>query len=416
VDPEICAYRRDFFIRPLIHLRERRHWGDLRLFISLTALVFLLKAGLSALHGDLVSDSLLSDLRRDLDAFLPFELPLRASEVLSNRTYHAPAGPSSTQLPFLRDYADMLMTLLAVSHIVLLTRQWPRISRTIDELRRTGVLVLDDAAYSQMATKHDQRFNSLLSHAVSALLASLTITLILLAFFANGMFHDISLNGSSPSWERDLFQSWWAGPSNPVAFAVNVLLYTIFFYVMGRHIAIGLVAMWAIKDVVTEGEVRLTVNHPDGVGGLQTFRDVFVDILMSVLLSAGFISVGFLYLPGEGWTYAAGLGMVLFVAVNPLFILFPIALSHREMDEAKTRILTELHQRLTFEVGGGLDDGRIDPPDPARAHLLLEFYRDAQRLPTYPLSLGSASIYMAGYVGPATLLLFALIRFATQRG
>jgi len=409
---ELCVYRRDKAILALVRLRERFGWGDWRCFL----LIGLILGGVQALaalgSGDFLSHRLWSDgFLRDINVFPPFGLVSAIYKAITDRPLGNETQGWYTPVPFLRDYSNLGILLLSALHLTLITRQWPRISSIFRHFLDTGSIVLPRRSFEDLVHKYDRAFNSWVGHILSAGGAFVLLFFVLRSFAAHGFYQGLAPSRASIIWQTQAYQQWWANPSNFLSFGAIFLSYWLVLYILFRHVFIGIIGTFALNEITNKGRVQLVVNHPDGSGGFWMLREAINDVFFSVFLSAGFIFLGFLFLPSEGKTGVFAACITLFLIVNPIFIAFPIAVMHRELKKSRQELLEGLHNQLDHLSGGGLTKGKVTNIDSAAFDSVLAIYHDAQNLPTYPFSARAVLVFVGGYLAPLLFYLAAFVEY-----
>ncbi|HXG35377.1 MAG TPA: hypothetical protein VNL15_00240 [Dehalococcoidia bacterium] len=298
----------------------------------------------TALAGTLVIDSLPEVFSADAENVwsLLRRGPKSASGVGANPNF-----------PYLRDYIDMLLMMLAAAHFAIFARQWHKISMVLPTLWKDGVLnsrVISANDFEQLLAKYDNRYNSSLASLGCFLGASAGIGMALWAFSRWGMYSSLIPGGASNEWQRQAYEDWWGNLEHHRFVAIwNVLVYAFCLYHLLKTNWIGIISILMIREITSrfrnmpEAAINLIPDHPDGEGGSRIFREILVDVLLSVFITAICAILVLGYLPEQALTQPMFIGViaVLFLILGPTYVVYPYWTIGSEMRKSKDMLIRE---------------------------------------------------------------------------
>lgn len=338
---ELCIYRNQPIILILTHFL-----GSSRLRISATVLVIMLVPRVVA-------------YALDTTAWSSFD-PTVDLVILIGR---APSS-GSPDVPMLRDYADIALCFVIAAHVAHIVVQWDRVQRLPGILWSTGLLshdALGEPEYRRLISDFDKRFNLPVWELMAALLAILMST-ILLNIAQHGVYSWLPVHGADDA-ARAHADAWWANRSVHFgAFAVQYLTYTLFIYLLLRHVAMGFVGMWLVA--AAQWRTRASKDPwlgyqsvwDDEVDGVDALRVALSDVFWSMTMTGIVLLLTIWYIPVP--RVLDIVVIVLYVLVNPAFVLIPALALNRQLKESWQKLrklaLDDLRRASELvEVRGG---------------------------------------------------------------
>lgn len=263
---------------------------------------------------------------------------------------------SDPTVPLLRDYADLAIVLLMSAHTAHMVCQWRRINALPARLRQAGLLspcLHESSTFNAILARYESRFNSLVWEFGAMAIASIGAVLLAVVACASGIYR--GLGSSAPA--MDHFTQWWANPqSHPLAFAVVVVSYWLYLYLVARHSFMGILAVGLLMsarhtaDQHRESWLGYSSPWDTSEETVLEMRGVLDDIMVSITLLVSVFLIANLYMSLPEWLQY---GFVLpYVFLNPIFLVAPsIELNHR-LDASWRR----LHDAAVEQLGSAVEE------------------------------------------------------------
>ena len=359
---DLCIYRND----PFVCATNSHNWPSTLIFLCYFLFFFVIKILINVLNGSLISATLITDLKGDVHVFPLFKWTLiilgnvgQMIEIPSQR---------STHIPYLRDYADILVMLLMSMHMALIHKQWHRISIALSELWRSRIIRRDSFTcqdYRRISSKYNSLFNRRVWNSMSFAAAIILALAMYLSIHYNGMYSGLSSKafGTLANWERMAYRGWWGHPSNgwiPLIF--QGLTVVIILYYMFMHNVKGIIAVYMVRDIFGKSRrdknsilFQLVYDHEDKCAGLGILREIMIYVYFSILIMGFSLLLTYYYI-GTAMALLLLPFYVIFFVFNPLYVVVPVIAIHKEMKRYRRYTLSKARQELR-KVRNQIDKG-----------------------------------------------------------
>lgn len=342
--------------------------------------------------------------RDDVHRFPPFALVVHLLTAITgapSTSWHSTQNP--TVIPFLRDYALILVMGFMAAHMALIRKQWELLSRALFQLWNS-----DNLSHARIPrnslVKLSRKYNPLFRLKLWRVL-SLSLALALALGCENaGWKYGIYAGLNVPlrrGWQRAAYLGWWANPvSHPLNFAYRFFLIVFVIYYMIRHNIVGICAVAMSVEVLkrpnsSKGPIlKLQTHHLDGLGGLRILRDIMLLVYISIMLMGASLLLVYYYLPEHVSSVMLPFYFIFF-GLNPLYIAVPLWLFRRGIRASKTlqikRLIAERNSRAGHKGG--------------EAKFLLDEYeiKALQDVPELLFSHGKIIFFIVTYLIPILL-------------
>ena len=424
---EVCAYANDLPTRLVNNLK----------LSSFTVVLFYLvlflgaKLIINAVTATLLSDTLPYDFFSDLTIFPPFAIFLKTIPALGGLFTTTNQPTSNVVMPYLRDYCDITLMIIASMHMTLIHKQWIRISGAASTLWKDKVLnrdVLGETGYQELIKDANKWFGQKRWNYTALVISAVVIVLIYLSFARWGIYSSLSraVEGTDTTWEQLAYSGWWSNPANTgwLPLLYSAMVYFVFlYYVLLHNIAgvgtVRLLTRLVKKHIVGTGKSLLTPQpyHADGFCGLQVIRVIMTHVYLSLLMTGFAILMMYYYVPLRvTMVVLPFVGLYLFAIVA--YVAIPLYLLHRDLTHARESVLEDARVRLgTLDNSisrtlSSLDTLPSSAPDLSPQLQLrqyyLERYRCCLQIPTALFSFKRWVIFIFAYLIPVFGILLQL--------
>lgn len=362
---------------PLFKMADRRNVSFFGLWLVALAVLLGGKAVIAAAYGTLMARTSPADFAadaarepllgvlRDALGFVGKLFPAGASQ--DSWTYLADAvgrgyaiaspGAQVVNLPYIRDYVDIAVMLLMAVNVALVRKHWRLMDALPSRLWANGAIDrvrTNEHELQQVLTKCDEWVNRPAWDWVCVALAAVVSISLNLELLRGGMYPRLFDGASTHEpWQQAVAAGWWANPAHGLlAFSYQLVVVGFIAYLVFRHNVVG-VAMVRLgrqllrdRGAATDAPfLRIQPDHPDGCCGLRPLRDVLAHVYLSILVMAMSLFCLAFYLPTWGWATWMPLFM-LFVVVNPAYVLLPLKYVHQDLNESKASLCADLERRM----------------------------------------------------------------------
>lgn len=362
---------------PLFRLADRRNMGFFGLWLAAIVVLLGLKAVIAAAYGTLMARTSPADFAadaarepllgvlRDVLGFVGKLFPAGVSQDFW--TYLADAvgrgyaiaspGAQVINLPYIRDYVDIAVMLLMALNVALVREHWRLMDALPSRLWANGAIDstrTNEYELQQVLTKCDEWVNHPAWDWVCVALAAVVSVSLNLELLRGGMYPRLFDGASTDGpWQQTVAAGWWANPAHGLlAFTYQLLVVGFIAYLVFRHNVVGVAMVRLGKQLLRDRGaatdapfLRIQPDHLDGCCGLRPLRDVLAHVYLSILVMALSLFCLAFYLPTWGWATWMPLFM-LFVVVNPAYVLLPLKYVHQDLDESKASLCSVLEQRM----------------------------------------------------------------------
>lgn len=421
---KLCIFRRDPIVLIVSNLQLR--WYS----ITIIFIVILVtpKLILSGIDHTLTSPDLLSNFKHDLITFPPFSAIL---SLISWTTESVGLGDpfnwispdkykdSSAYLPYLRDYTDMFFIIFLSAHLALIFIQWRRISDVLANLYLSGINreIIGSDELSEIVATNNKRFNNPVLQMVGLAGAIGLVLMILAAFSNDGIYSGLSSgNETRAIWEMQAYANSWY--RHDILLLFHGATYVFFFYYILMHNIVGVTSLTMLLDLrkkysQPQGKPLFVIqpNHPDRSVGLGELRQILIYVYISILMMGVTLIFGYSYLPSGTPAYLAPF-LAIFFLLNPLFVVIPLIVIRRELEDDKRRKLKILYTRVSEYRSRLLADPTTGIGNPAvdatQYQLTLHEYESFQKCPTSLFSIGRSLVFFVAYFASLIQVVAAL--------
>lgn len=350
VKDDIRIYRND----PIICFWDNYslHSGSIRVFLFYLLLFVGTNAALSYGEGTLSLPHLQAVLSADVFRFPPFTFVLRVFASFHHR--EAIVSPNPPVIPFLRDYAGIVVLTLMSAHMALVHKQWHNISIGLHRLWQDKILdqgVFTAHEFHRLVRKYDRLFNLGRWRGVSLTVAIAVVLAVHYSLWKHGIYSGLN-QPRLPQWEELAYLGWWANPAtHRFAFCYGLIISIFLCYYMVRHNIVGVCAVLLCEELFQRKEapdrprLNLNVHHHDGLAGLGILRDIMFLVYVSILTMG--VSLLFIYyLLGTGTARVLVPFYLIFFLLNPLFVFLPLLHISKEVRISKANQIDVLQSEL----------------------------------------------------------------------
>ena len=233
---DLCIYRND----PPACVINTYRISSFIVFTFYLAIFLVPKLVLNYINGNIVSTTFITDLTIDIRVFPLFKWIFIFADSSTSMSLQ-----SSTNIPYLRDYADWLVMILMAAHMSLIYKMWHNISFALTSLWRNHLLnkeLFTKKDYQRIINKYNHLYNKKLWNYLCFSEAVVMTILLYYAISLHGIYSGLNPSYSelSSEWEKLAYNSWWGHPSNgwPVFLfqcsVVVIILYYMFFSVFAQ--------------------------------------------------------------------------------------------------------------------------------------------------------------------------------------
>lgn len=365
---DFCVYRRDFLFKRLEPWVERHRVYTVG--ATYAAVLIAIKALLALFSGGLTTPTLGTDLSVDLTRFPPYRL-------LTTPLGLSTSQVSSSAIPYLRDHADLLVTVFLAFNLAILQKQWYHISTFTRRLWRLQALRKDPAFYRSFQERCEGQFNSWYSYAL-CLVGAFALTFGILFVLTNEGMYSALNPGRGRQWELSASQSWWANPEHgllPFLFQVAWLL-TMTYYVLRQNV-VGVLAVRNGRELLrkqTEPVLNVTPSNCGDV--LELLRSLLVSIYASIILTTASLMMLYFILP-SGAARALVVPLLLICLIcNPLYVFVPWQLLNTQLAHSveTARVNIRREQEKAIAVGDDASARRLELRDKDYAVIPLKVF------------------------------------------
>ena len=374
---------------------QLEHLGPLPLkrFGVACLLILFPKLVLCRLQGTLVAPMLLSDWANDARtmglAAVYRALSFFASRLVDARVIHvwlhwlvggsAYAGTLTTRgiagiaFPYLRDYADIGLMLLAAAYIVQQGYHWRLISNAPEALWAAGLIDhggLRRSQFENILERYGRAICAVGDIWWSILLSTAIVGSFYVFVALNGFYGSLWPGGAAIgpfAWQRLALDGWWAHPHIAgwagITLQLSVSGFLVYRILRGNFI--GSHAVKLLQEVLTvrtqSGAKVLLLQpcHPDGAAGLGPVKSIFRHAIASTAILLAMFWLLLLYVP-TGCLPLVGPLVVLFPFM-PALLWHPLQRVNRLLDEERSERILELTAAIRLEevavrtaaIGGG---------------------------------------------------------------
>jgi len=280
-------------------------------------------------------------------------------------------------VPWIHDYADIIIVFLIAAHTAHIVSQWRRLSSLPGRLRTAGMLGPRPEECSSILGIFDRRF-SWVRLEIAAIAIAIAVTAVIMSLpKAAGLYWE--LGSGQPALER--FANWWANPdSHGEAFAVLWATYFGYIYLNLRTAIMGVIYFWMFHTVKKASDKKgvpwLGYSDPWRLGkpeeAVEGLLGVLNDATISISLLASVFLIGSLYVffPTLVWLLVASA----FVALTPHFLLIPSVELNRRIGASWWRLYRAAvaKQERSVKLVQQMASGKHLAADRASAELSLQ--------------------------------------------
>jgi hypothetical protein len=240
---------------------------------------------------------------------------------------------------------------------------------------------------------------------------------VLAAFSSGGIYSGLSIGSESRAiWESEAYaQSWY---QNDFLLVFHAATYVLFFYYILMHNVVGIMALVMLLDIrKTFSQPKnqplfvIQPDHHDGSVGLGELRQILIYVYASILMMGVTLIIGYSYLPSGTPGYLAPF-LGIFFLINPLFVLIPLIVIRRELEQDKRKKLHNLYARIGLYRSKLFADpaNDVESPaiDPAQYQLTLQEYETLRRSSTSLFSITRSLVFSVAYSASLVQVLSAL--------
>jgi hypothetical protein len=431
---QLCIYINDPFTR----LINNTKLNTLVILCIYLAIFLGFKLIVNAINGTLVSDTLHYDFVSDLTVFPPFNLAVKVAGKLFHEGVHESVSPqslpstSTVRIPYLRDYVDITLMIIASLHMTLVHRQWLRISGALSRLWEGKILnpdIFTKKEYGEIVKEGNLYFGQKRWNYLALAIAGAGVLFVLLCFANWGMYSGLSrtIENADKPWEVLAYAGWWSNPTTYgwIPFLCNVGLWFGFTYYMIYHVFIGYGTFKIVRKMTTKyikgtgkSLIRPQPYHFDGFYGLNVIKVIMYHVYLSLLMNGFALLMMYYYLPSQ--IVFVMLPFVLIYTFSIVcFVAFPLFWFHRDLRHAKDTALTDIYINMAaieseISRSQSVAHSSANFTNKLFPHLQLLYYADkhqkALETPTSLFPIWGSFLQAISYLIPVLSILVPLYR------
>ena len=358
-EEDICVYRKDSLLRFL-----QSHANVFTPLLTFGCYLFLfmgVKAIVAYWSGVLSAPGLSQVEPDDVRRYPPFLL-------VFGRFMNSKPLPIATpaMFPYLRDYSELLLMALMAAQMVLIQRLWFDLSIALRHLYAKGTIIATQFTamrYAELVRRYDRYFNLRIWKLLSIVLAVFLVAGVYFTAYTYGIYPSLS-PANDIGWVHAAYDSWWANPaSHRMLFLYAFAIATFICYYMIRNDIVGLIAVGLCCSIFSRAKrrrhqphqplLKLDPSNPDGVAGLGILREILLLTYFSVFNS--FLSLFVIYCC-VGLQRGTIPIYVVFVLLNPVFLVIPALVIRREVRQSKNNQLETWYREIRNLCEGSTND------------------------------------------------------------
>lgn len=377
-----------FSIDPLIFGRlHKRHLQTSTVSISLAVIVVVLVSWTALYSGLFFQTSTPSGWWNDLLSFI----------------FRRPGDVHNTQMPYLRDYPSIVLTVTITTSIALVYGLYRSAAVLHTEMRRTSCIKYTtegELALRSAVKEMNAEFARWGKAAPIALLLSLGFTVAVNLRLQHTLFRFLQ--------PGNLYEQWWAGmvPFHPGAVAW-VIIGALGIYVVYAEAVLGITYVRFLRKCSEAYQFRANMLNPDGFWGWAKLRQIVSNLQVGVLCTLlSSWAMSFFLQPAIGSVASAAI-ILLFTSIV-LYVFVQVGVNFRRQAR---RDKQRLRADIATEVLSSQD--KVDTPNLLKLLVNYQRLELIARIPSTPLRQRWLVAGAVSIIGPISAIIVQLIKYFT---
>ena len=241
-------------------------------------------------------------------------------------------------IPLLRDIWTLGIAATAILTVTIVYVQWQLMGRLFIDLEKKRILRFNSRVRFQTTLQGTNRFLKQYGWFTAAVLSLITTFLALREMAYEGILPGLAAAaGVSPQAN---YAAWWAGHHNRLGITAYAGLTYIYNYYIALQNIVGITLIILLVRQATNIRIDYNLTRPDKYYGWLGARRLLLTVYISIMNHAVAIALLLVLMPSYSIT-SLPIVFGIFLLLNPLFVLLPIALIARKNAAAKQALIQQ---------------------------------------------------------------------------